>query len=121
MKSIGKLAVLLLTLSIFASPLMACLLPDSAMTDEERECCRQMASNCEEMPSHSCCQTTVHDAHPYLSISRLPISAPALATLAVLQVTEIIGRPELISQFVPSSDAHALPESPPVKTSILRI
>ncbi len=92
------------------------------MTDEERECCRQMAGNCEEMPSsHSCCQTTVGDTYPYLSISRLPISAPAPATLAILPVSETIGLPELISQFVPSSDAHAPPESPPVKTSILRI
>jgi len=101
---------------------MACLLPDTAMTDEERECCRQMAGNCEEMPSsHSCCQPTVRDTDPYLSASRLPISAPVQATVAVLPVSEIIGLPDLVSQFVTSSDAHAPPESPPVKTSILRI
>src|SRR5713226_7935297 len=99
-RSVGKLAALLLTLSIFASPLMACLLPDTAMTDEERECCRQMAGNCEEMPSsHSCCQPTVRDTDPYLSISRLPIAAPYQAALAVLPVSKVIGWPDLISQF----------------------
>jgi len=119
---VGKLAALLLTLSIFASPLMACLLPDTAMTDEERECCRQMAGNCEEMPSsHSCCQPKVRDTDPYLSASRLRISAPSQAALAVLPVSKVIGWPDLISQFVTSSDAHTSPESPPVKTSILRI
>jgi hypothetical protein len=121
-KSVGKFAVLLLALSLFASPLMACLLPNSSLTGEERECCRQMAGKCDEMPSsHSCCKTTVRDTDPYLSNSRVQISAPAQATLAILPVSEIIGLPDLISQFVISSDSHAPPESPPVKSSILRI
>ncbi len=122
MKSIGKLAVLLLTLSIFALPLMACLQPDATLTPEERECCRKMAGECEEMPSsHSCCKTTVRETDPYLSSSRLSMSAPAHATVALLSVSEMIGLPDRISPFVTSSDAHAPPESPPVETSILRI
>jgi len=117
-----KLAALVLVLSVFASPLMACLLPDATLTAEERECCRKMAGECGKMPSsHSCCKTTVRDADPYLSNSRLQISAPAQATVAVLPLDQITGLPDLISQFVISSDAHAPPESPPVKTSILRI
>jgi hypothetical protein len=121
MKLVGKLAVLLLALSIFASPLMACLQPDATLTSEERECCRKMAGECGEMPSsHSCCKTTIRDSDPYLSNSRVQISAPAQATLAIA-VSEIIALPDLISQFVTSSDAHAPPESPPVETSILRI
>jgi hypothetical protein len=122
MRFVGKLAVLVLTLSIFASPLMACLQPDATLTPEERECCRKMAGECEEMSSsHSCCKTTVRETDPYLSSSRLPMSAPAQATVALLPVSEIIGLPARISQFVTSSDAHAPPESPPVETSILRI
>lgn len=122
MKSVCKFAGLLLALSVFALPLMACLLPDASLTTEERECCRKMAGECGKMPSsHSCCKTTVRDADPYLINSRLQISAPAQATQAVLPVGEITGLPDLISQFVISSDAHAPPESPPVKTSILRI
>jgi hypothetical protein len=121
-RSVCKLAVLVLTLSIFASPLMACLQPDATLTTEERECCRKMAGDCGKMPaSHSCCKTTVRDTDPYLSNSRVQISVPAQATLAILPVSEIIGLPDLISQFVISSDAHAPPESPPLETSILRI
>ena len=122
MKTVCKLAALLLALSVFASPLMACLQADAALTTEERECCRKMARECGEMPaSHSCCKTTVRDTDPYLSNSRVQISAPAQATLAILPINETIGLPDLISQFVTSSDAHAPPESPPVETSVLRI
>jgi hypothetical protein len=81
-----------------------------------------MAGDCEEMPaSHSCCKMTVRDTDPYLSNSRVQISAPAQAAVGVLPVSETIGLPNLISQFVISSDAHPPPESPPIKTSILRI
>jgi len=117
-----KLAALLLALSVFASPLMACLRPETTLTSEERDCCRKMAGDCGEMPaSHSCCKTTVRDTDPYLSSSRVQISAPTQTAVAVLPVSETIGLPNLISQFVISSDAHPPPESPPVKTSILRI
>ena len=122
MKSVCKLAALLLALSVFASPLMACLQPDATLTTEERECCRKMAGECGKMPaSHSCCKTTVRETDPYVSNSRVQISAPAQAATAVLPVREIVGLPDLIAQFVISSDAHAPPESPPVKTSVLRI
>lgn len=81
-----------------------------------------MAGDCGEMPaSHSCCKTTVRDTDPYLSNSRVQISVPDQATLAILPISETIGLPELISQSVTSSDAHAPPESPPVETSVLRI
>jgi hypothetical protein len=121
-RSVCKLAALLLALSVFASPLMACLQPENTRTSEERECCRKMAGDCGEMPaSHSCCKTTVRDADPYLSSSRVQISAPTQAAVAVLPVSETIGLQNLISQFVISSDAHAPPESPLVEISVLRI
>jgi hypothetical protein len=117
----GKLAIFLVTLSMFASPLIACFQPDSGLTAEERECCRKMAGECGKMPaSHSCCKTIVRDTDPYIRNSRVQI-APAQSTLAILQVSEIIGLPDVISPFVTSSDVHAPPESPPVETSILRI
>jgi hypothetical protein len=111
-----------LALSLFASPVMACLVADSALTDEERECCRQMAGNCDQMPaSHSCCQTTVRDSGPYLNNSRPAVSAPALIPLAVLPLHKAFRLPDSTSQSVGGADAHAPPASPLVKTSILRI
>lgn len=81
-----------------------------------------MAGDCGEMPaSHSCCKTTVRDADPYISSSRLQIAAHAQVTIAVVPVSQTIGLTDLLSQFVTSSDAHAPPESPPVETSVLRI
>ena len=122
MRSVCKLAALLLALSIFASPVMACLQPDAALTTAERECCRKMAGECGKVPSlHPCCKTTIRDNDPYLSNSHPPISAPDQATLAVLPISEIIGHSYRASQFVAASDAHAPPESPPLETSILRI
>jgi hypothetical protein len=121
-KLVCKFAALLLALSVFASPLMACLQPDATLTAEERACCRKMAGKCGKMPaSHSCCKTTIRDTDPYLGNSHVQISAPARATLAVLLGSEIIGLPDLISQLGTSSDAHAPPELLPVTTSILRI
>jgi hypothetical protein len=120
-KSVGKVAVSLLALSFFASPVMACLLPSQALTDEERECCRQMAGNCDETPSsHSCCQAIIRDGGPYICNSHVVVSAPAQVALAILPLDKTIGLPENTSQFV-ALDAHAPPGSPPSHTSILRI
>jgi len=34
------------------------------MTEQEQECCREMAGQCDQMPSsHSCCQPTVTSEH----------------------------------------------------------
>ena len=121
MRLIGKVAVIVFALSLFASPLMACLLPDSALTAEERDCCRRMAGKCGEMPSsHSCCQRVFH-SDPYISTARTVFSGPSDFVVAPLSLAETVGMSEQISLFAALSDAHAPPESPPVKTSILRI
>jgi hypothetical protein len=117
---VGKITVIIFALSLFASPLMACLLPDSTLTAEEHECCRRMAGKCGEMPSsHSCCKIAIRDTDQYLSNSRTLLVAPAPLTIACLPVK--IGLPEHISLFVSLAGAHAPPESPPLRTSILRI
>lgn len=75
----GKLVVLLMALSVWASPLMACMLPDMPLTQEERECCQNMDGDCGQMDmpaSHSCCKLTVHDLDPYLINSRTSAVEP---------------------------------------------
>lgn len=45
-----------------ATPLLACIMPDPAMSAAERECCKHMAQMCgaANMPqSHSCCKKEV--------------------------------------------------------------
>lgn len=122
MKLVGKFAVLVLALSLFASPLMACLLPDSTLTDEERECCRHMAGDCGEMPSsHSCCQTIVKDSDPYLSTMRTVVSVVFHFAIAAMPIASQAVFHNSISLRLPYSHAHAPPEPPPDADSILRI
>jgi hypothetical protein len=61
----GKLAVFALAVLFAALPVMACVVPDAAMTPAERECCKKMAERCGDMgmaKSHSCCQVTATPA-----------------------------------------------------------
>jgi hypothetical protein len=73
MKLVGKVGVSLLSLLLFAAPIMACALPAMAMSTPERECCKRMAQECGNKgmaKSHSCCQTvTVPDHLPAMKSS----------------------------------------------------
>jgi hypothetical protein len=58
---IGRIGVLALTVLFAALPVVACAMPNSAMTAAERECCKKMAGQCGDMgmtKSHPCCQQT---------------------------------------------------------------
>ena len=122
-KSIGKLAILALTLPLWASPLAACVLPDSVLTVEEQECCREMADQCGqmEMPSsHSCCTLTARQIDPYLINQRFKSghSQPVATAL-------IAGRDTLTPAGVSQTGLRTVTHSPPVlhaeTISILRI
>lgn len=69
-----------------AAPLLACLVPERAMTTQERECCRHMAEMCgsSHMPqSHSCCKTEVRSGYTMLATSDQH-SAPVLNMVALV-------------------------------------
>jgi hypothetical protein len=60
-----KVAVFALAVLFVALPVMACAVPDAAMTPAERECCKKMAGQCGDMgmaKSHPCCQVTATPA-----------------------------------------------------------
>lgn len=60
-----KVAVFALAVLFAALPVMACAVPNGAMTVAERECCKKMAGQCGDMgmaKSHPCCQTTATPA-----------------------------------------------------------
>ena len=62
MSLVGKLAVFALAVLFAALPVMACVVPDAAMTPAERECCKKMAERCGDMgmaKSHPRCKVTV--------------------------------------------------------------
>jgi hypothetical protein len=65
MSLVGKLAVFALAVLFAALPVMACVVPDAAMTPAERECCKKMAERCGDVgmaKSHPCCQVTATPA-----------------------------------------------------------
>ena len=65
LKLLIKLGVFALALMLAALPVAACVLPGTAMTSAERECCKKMAEQCGDMgmaKSHPCCKVTATPA-----------------------------------------------------------
>jgi hypothetical protein len=122
LKWTGKLAALSLVISIWASPVMACMLPDIALTVEERECCSDMGDQCGQMDmpsSHSCCKITVHEIDSYLINARF---APDHSQPAVVPVlSNDIPLPAILMQADSQTQGHSPPASPPETIAILRI
>ena len=119
----GKLAVLVLVLSVWASPLVACMLPDADLTAEERECCRSMADDCGDMAmpaSHSCCKVVVRPADSYVINSRFPtVHSASNVTLFVSTVKDRL--PAIPLHVNTMFAGHSPPTSPLETISVLRI
>src|SRR5271156_7211088 len=65
LKLVQKVAIFALAVLFAALPVMACAVPNAAMTPAERECCKKMARQCGDMgmaKSHPCCQSTATPA-----------------------------------------------------------
>ena len=61
LKLVQKVGVFALAVLFATLPVMACVLPNAAMTAAERECCKKMAGQCGDMgmaKSHACCKVT---------------------------------------------------------------
>jgi len=120
----GKLVVLAMAASLWASPLVACMLPDAVLTFEERECCQNMADDCGQMDmpaSHSCCTLTVRETDSYLVNSRFAAAISAQQAPAILDLASKIALPETLHPGWTSASTHSPPVSPPQTISILRI
>ncbi len=126
MKSVGKVGVSLLSLWLFATPIMACTMQANAMTAAERDCCKRMAQECGKgkmSQSHSCCKTVAMPDHlPAIKSSSdfnsghsalvLAHALPQLpAALILVEAASATGE----------SDTHGPPGLPPVTISVLRI
>ena len=65
LKLLIKLGVFALALMLAALPVAACVLPGTAVTSAERECCKKTAEQCGDMgmaKSHPCCKVTATPA-----------------------------------------------------------
>jgi hypothetical protein len=118
----SKVAVLVMVMSVWASPLLACMMPDALLSNEERECCKNMANECGqmEMPaSHSCCKVVGPQIDSYVSNSRFPTihPAPAVTLLVAGDENPLTNVTVAKSPFL----GYSPPVSPPDTISILRI
>ena len=123
LKWAGKLAVMILVVSLWAWPLMACMLPDAFLTVEERECCKSMADDCGQMDmpsSHSCCKVVVRQADPCVVKSRFQ-TVPSLSgvSLCGASTEHPLGINTTPARAVFAG--HSPPVTPPETVSILRI
>src|SRR5690349_22305697 len=119
MKVVGKVGVSVLSLLLLAMPVMACLIPETAMSAAERDCCKRMAQECGKtgMPqSHSCCQTTTVPDH-FAAIKNAPDVNSVHVTLAVTYAlnynTFRIPALQESGSTPWTADIHSPPISPP--------
>jgi|GEM_PF-843437 len=120
LRQFGVLGLLLVSC---LAPTMACMVPGTQMSAQERACCRMMKDQCGqmEMPaSHGCCQKTPQSVY---------ISAPAAKYVSVhpvavapiwLTASELLNPNAIVARWVDRPE-YSPPKSPPSAVSILRI
>ncbi len=124
-KLLRTIGVYALAFLFGALPVMACVVPNGAMTPAERECCKKMAGQCGDMgmaKSHPCCQVTdTADFHALKTASSqlhhvslvlfhaLPLTAQANAYFSLAQWSSRV------------SCTHSPPGLNSTTTTVLRI
>lgn len=126
LKLVQKVAVVALAGLFAGLPVMACVVPNAAMTAAERECCKKMARQCGDMgmaKSHPCCQTTATPADFHalkMASSQLDhVSLVLFHALPATAQTDAYVSPAQWSSRV--SCTHSPPGQDSLNTTILRI
>ncbi len=66
---------------LLGAPIMACVVPDAQLSADEKQCCKEMAGECQKtgsrMPaSHSCCNTVIQPRNDLLPSASVSFSVP---------------------------------------------
>lgn len=126
MKLLGKIGVYTLAFVFGALPVMACVVPNGAMTPAERECCKKMAGQCGDMgmaKSHPCCQVTAtpSDFHALKTAS----SQLNHVNLVLFHALPLTAQADTYCSLAQWSSRFSCTHSPPglefLTTTILRI
>src|SRR6266851_2345371 len=124
-KLLSKIGVYALAFVLGALPVMACVVPNGAMTPAERECCKKMAGQCGDMgmaKSHPCCQVTATPADFHAlktASSQLHVSLVLFHALSLTaQANAYFSLAQLSSRV---SCTHSPPGLESTTTTILRI
>jgi hypothetical protein len=121
-----KIGVFALTALFAALPVMACAVPNAAMTPAERECCKKMARQCGDMgmaKSHPCCQSTATPADLHaLKTASSQLHHVSLILFHTLPVTSQADAHFSLAQWSSRvSCSHSPPGLTSTTTTILRI
>jgi hypothetical protein len=123
MRILHQIGVLVLLLVSCLAPAMACMVPNAAMSTQERACCRMMKNQCGqmEMPaSHGCCQKTPPSVHDNALDTKAVTFHPVIASVIWLAAPELVNPTSTVKGSVEHSD-YSPPKPPPSTISILRI
>jgi hypothetical protein len=126
LKLLIKLGVFALALMLAALPVAACVLPGTAMTSAERECCKKMAEQCGDMgmaKSHPCCKVTATPADFHaLKTTSSQLDHVSLVLLHALPLTtQTDGYFSLVQSSSRVSRTHSPPGLESLTTAVLRI
>jgi len=126
LRLVQKVAIFALAVLFAALPVMACVVPNAAMTAAERECCKKMAGQCGDMgmaKSHPCCQVTATPAGFHaLKTASSQLHHVSLVLLHALPPTAKTDAYASLAQWsLRVSCTHSPPGLESLNTTILRI
>jgi len=127
MKGGTRIGVFASAVALFILPVQLCLLPDASLTAAERDCCKQMAGQCDQSRGntfHSCCQRTVDprlfNLEPKAKSSQLnPLAAAHVALFPPPGL--FLSIPGEFTALDWAADSHGPPRSAFLFSTILRI
>ena len=117
-----KFAAVIVALSLWGTPLLDCMLRADSLTQQERECCQEMADQCgsSAMPSsHSCCKELPQPNASSIVLVKSKNPCPESVIPQVAGFTTLIFSPLQIA-LVATHDPPLL-KSPPGGQTVLRI
>jgi hypothetical protein len=126
LRLVQKVAIFALAVLFAALPVMACAVPDAAMTAAERECCKKKAGQCGDIgmaKSHPCCQVTATPADFHaLKTASSQLHHASLVLLHALPPTAQTDAYVSLAQWSSRvSCTHSPPGLESLNTTILRI
>lgn len=119
MRRFAAMAAVSLAICWTATPLLACMIPERAMTAPEMECCKHMAQMCGSASmakSHPCCKKEVRPGTT-LAVTHNQQARPILQVVVTLPVPL---SPPCSNRFHDSTSDHPPNEYPP-ETTVLRV
>jgi hypothetical protein len=123
MRAFRQLGALILLLVTCVAPAMACMVPGSEMSTQERACCRTMKNQCGQMgmPAlHGCRQKAPPSVHDKALTAKTVALSPVAITAIWLTAYELLPPASVVVGWVGHPE-YSAPESPPPAVSILRI